>query len=515
MSTTNSSIPITKFPSHQLSNGLYVSGRPDQYKEKAPSMSSIAMPYTGGDVKKSGELGKMFDIPVAAPKSKASGQLGGTSSSRSGTLGGIGSHSGPLQSGVAPRSAFSTTGPISSVGVQSQSIKSGPQRSNSGPLAGSGGLSRQGSTSGPLPKNPDSMTSGASLKTSGSMPSVHVANPLKTSGSIGPGIPATGLITSGPISSGPLSSSKKFSGPIETGGSGKFMSGPPGSNQAINNLSHDQEYSFRRNFPKVILWTVIPLFVMGFIAGAFILAAVQNSVLLIIVAVIFGAVVMLVVWNTLWGKRAVLGFTAGYPEAELKTAKDGQYVKVTGVVTCGSVSLESSFQRVNRCIYTSTGLYEYRGVNSLPANSKHRRFTWGVRHLERHVVDFYISDLKSGLRALVKAGYGATVCPYVEESIIIEITQKPKELPSDFLSWLTERNLSRDERTMRLTEGFIKEGSTVTVLGVIQQHENVLMIVAPPEPVSTGCQWQNLLLPSSIEGIVIRSEETSFKVDVA
>ncbi|KAK1289343.1 putative membrane protein [Acorus calamus] len=31
------------------------------------------------------------------------------------------------------------------------------------------------------------------------------------------------------------------------------------------------------------------------------------------------------------------------------------------VVTCGNVPLESSFQKVSRCVYTSTGLYEYRG----------------------------------------------------------------------------------------------------------------------------------------------------------
>ncbi|KAK9089777.1 hypothetical protein Scep_028859 [Stephania cephalantha] len=52
--------------SHKLSGGLYVSGRPEQQqKERTPTMASRAVPYTGGDVKKSGELGKMFDIPIA------------------------------------------------------------------------------------------------------------------------------------------------------------------------------------------------------------------------------------------------------------------------------------------------------------------------------------------------------------------------------------------------------------------------------------------------------------------
>lgn len=52
------------------------------------------------------------------------------------------------------------------------------------------------------------------------------------------------------------------------------------------------------------------------------------------------------------------------------------------VVTCGNVPLESSFQKVPRCVYTSTSLYEYRGWDSKAANPTHRRFTWGLRTLE-------------------------------------------------------------------------------------------------------------------------------------
>lgn len=52
------------------------------------------------------------------------------------------------------------------------------------------------------------------------------------------------------------------------------------------------------------------------------------------------------------------------------------------VVTCGNVPLESSFQKVPRCVYTSTSLYEYRGWDSKAANPTHRRFTWGLRSLE-------------------------------------------------------------------------------------------------------------------------------------
>jgi len=263
----------------------------------------------------------------------------------------------------------------------------------------------------------------------------------------------------------------------------------------------------------VILWTVIPLFFVGFIAGGFILAAVRNAILLVVVVVLFLAVTVLVMWNTWWGKRAVTGFVSGYPHAELRTAKDGQYVKVSGVVTCGGVPLESSYQRVSRCVYTSTGLYEYRGWDSKAANANHRHFTWGLRYLERHIVDFYISDFQSGLRALVKVGYGARVTPYVDESTIIDVNKNIRDLPSNFIRWLGERNLSSDDRVMRLKEGYIKEGSTVSVMGVVQRNDSVLMIVPPPEPVSTGCQWGKFLLPASLEGIILKCEDTSSRAD--
>lgn len=73
--------------------------------------------------------------------------------------------------------------------------------------------------------------------------------------------------------------------------------------------------------------------------------------------------------------------------------------------------------------------------------------------MQRHVVDFYISDFQSGLRALVKAGYGAKVTPYVDESIVVDINPDNKDLSTDFLRWLRERNLSRDDRIMRMKEG--------------------------------------------------------------
>ncbi|CAI0442167.1 unnamed protein product [Linum tenue] len=476
----------SRFPSHQLSNGLYVSGRPEQPKERGPTMSSVAMPYTGGDIKKSGELGKMFDIPVDGSKSRKSGPITGAPS-RTGSFGGAASHSGPIMPNAAARAAYTTSGAASS-----------------GAMSGSASLKK--SNSGPLNKHGEPLKKSSGPQSGGVTPSGR-----QNSGPIPPVLPATGLITSGPISSGPLNSSgapRKVSGPLESMGSIKN----PNSgvhNQAVTILSQDDEFSFKKNFPKPIFWSLILLFVMGFIAGGFILGAVHNPILLIVVVVLFGAVAALFIWNNCFGRKAIMGYIAQYPDAELRNAKNGQFVKISGVVTCGNVPLESSFQKVPRCVYTSTSLYEYRGWDSKAANAKHRRFTWGLRSLESRAVDFYISDFQSGLRALVKTGFGARVTPYVDDSFVMDINAGSEEMSRDFSRWLAERNLSSDDRMMRLKEAYIKEGSTVSVMGVVQRNDNVLMILPPPEPFTTGCQWGKCICPASLEGIVLRCEDTS------
>ncbi|KAK0597772.1 hypothetical protein LWI29_028475 [Acer saccharum] len=443
----------SRYPSHQLSNGLYVSGRPEQPKEKTPTMTSVAMPYTGGDIKKSGELGKMFDIHMDGSKSRKSGPITGAPS-RTGSFGVATSHSGSIPN-AAGRAGY-VSGPMTSGGMPgSASMK----KTNSGPL------NKHGE---PLKKSSGPQSGGVTRQNSGPIP---------------PNLPATGSV--------------------------KLQSSSIAQNQAVTTISQDEDFSFRTNLPRSAIWLVILVFVMAIIAGGFILGAVHNPVLLIVVVVLFGAVVAIFIWNKCWGRRAIINFIAHYPDADLRTAKNGQYVKVTGVVTCGNVPLESSFRRVPRCVYTSTSLYEYRGWDSKPANPKHRHFTWGLRTLERHVVDFYISDFQSGLRALVKTGSGARVTPFVDDSVIIDIKPENKDMSPEFIRWLGHKNLSSDDRVMQLKEGYIKEGITVSVMGIVQRNDSVLMIIPPPEPIGTGWQWAKCIFPANLEGIVLRCEDTS------
>lgn len=295
----------SRYPSHKLSNGLYVSGRPEQPKEKAPTMSSVAVPYTGGDIKKSGELGKMFDIPMDGSKSRKSGPITGAPS-RTGSFGGAATHSGSIPN-AAGRATKNVSGPLTSGGMSgSTSMK----KTNSGPL------NKHGE---PIKKSSGPQSGGVTRQNSGPIP---------------PSLPATGLITSGPISSGPLTSSgapRKVSGSLDSTGSLKMHASSAAQNQAVTTIIQEDDYSFRKNFPKPVLWLVILIFVMGFIAGGFILGAVHNPILLIVVMVLFAAIAAIFIWNTCWGRRAIIDFIARYPDTDLRTAKSGQYVKVTGV----------------------------------------------------------------------------------------------------------------------------------------------------------------------------------------
>ncbi|CAN8231017.1 unnamed protein product [Cochlearia groenlandica] len=431
-----------RIQSHQRPNGLYVSGKLEQPKEKPPTMAARAMPYTGGDIKKSGELGRMFDISVVDPSSFqgpppliVGGNSGGTSRQQ------------------PPPRVSSSSNP------NSGSVRSGP---NSGPVKKS---------SGPLSQ-----------------------------------LQPTGLITSGSLgSSGPIGTGSRRSGQLDHQlsnlGSSKAKYG-----SSVTCLTVDPvRVGFK--VPKAVVWAVLIVAAMGLLVGVFLTVAVKKPmVIAAVLAAVFPAVVVLV-WNCVWRRNGLLSFIKKYQDAELRGAIDGQFVKVTGVVTCGSIPLESSYQRTPRCVYVSTELYEYKSFGGKSANTKHRCFTWGSRHAERYVSDFYISDFQSGLRALVKAGYGSKVSPFVKPATVANVTTQNKDLSPGFLKWLSERNLSADDRVMRLKEGYIKEGSTVSVMGMVRRHDNVLMIVPPAEAVSSVCRWWSCLLPTYAEGLIITCDD--------
>lgn len=83
---------------------------------------------------------------------------------------------------------------------------------------------------------------------------------------------------------------------------------------------------------------------------------------------------------------------------------------------------------------------------------------------QKYVGDFYISDFQSGLRALVKAGYGAKVAPFVKPTTVVDVTKENRDKSPSFLQWLADRSLSTDDRIMRLKEGYASNFSILNQL---------------------------------------------------
>lgn len=129
---------------------------------------------------------------------------------------------------------------------------------------------------------------------------------------------------------------------------------------------------------------------------------------------------------------------------------------------------------------------------------------------QRFAADFYITDAKSGKRALVKAGYHSKVAPLIDENVLVT-TSRNTELSSTLKCWLEERNLSSQEAPLiRLEEGYISEGMQLSVIGILSKKNGDPMIFPPPEPISTGCVLLSFLLPTYFDGIVLRLVDKSY-----
>ncbi|KAK9051792.1 hypothetical protein SSX86_028420 [Deinandra increscens subsp. villosa] len=324
--------------------------------------------------------------------------------------------------------------------------------------------------------------------------------PNRASGS-GPmvALQPTGLITSGSLGMSGGSGSGRVDPSDGSVSSGKMVYG-----SAVTTLGYDDvRLGFRVS--RKLMWVLLVMAGIGLMVGGFLTVAVKKPVIVVVATAVLVPAMVVILWNCGWKKRGLLDYLRKYPDAELRGAIDGQFVKITGIVTCGSIPLESSFQKVERCVYVSTELFERGSGKSAVANYCS---SWRCSNSEKYVADFYISDSQSGLRALVKAGYGAKVAPFVKETTVVDMTKENRELSPSFLQWLAERSLSSDELLMRLKEGYIKEGSTVSVMGVVRRHDNMLMIVPPGEPMSTGCRWSCALLPTYVEGLVLTCDES-------
>lgn len=130
----------------------------------------------------------------------------------------------------------------------------------------------------------------------------------------------TGLITSGPLGSSAGSRS----------GSGK----KPVYGPAVTNLNGEVRLGFKVS--KAVMWVVFVAAVMVVVVGAFLMVAVERKEVVVVVVAAGGVLAVVVamgVWNCAWKEKGLVGSLRRYPDDELRGAVDGQYVKVTGVIS--------------------------------------------------------------------------------------------------------------------------------------------------------------------------------------
>ena len=64
----------------------------------------------------------------------------------------------------------------------------------------------------------------------------------------------------------------------------------------------------------------------------------------------------------------------------------------------------------------------------------------------------------------------------------------------------------------KLSIRHIKDGSTLSMIGVIQCHDNVPVIIQPVEPISTGFQWINCLFPTYAAGQILTWDDNQYLI---
>ncbi|XP_059312412.1 uncharacterized membrane protein At1g16860-like [Lycium ferocissimum] len=273
-----------------------------------------------------------------------------------------------------------------------------------------------------------------------------------------------------------------------------------------NTLSHSNvAQSFKLPLPSLALYIVFFLFLFGLAVSLFILVVVHNPIFFLSLLFLFGVIAAFLVWNSLSfrNNRTILHYLHSLPDSDLTVAHHGQLVKITGHVSCGNVSLESSYEKVGRCVYTSTLLFECGQLGLKTVDVKESCFGWRLAYSERFSTDFYITDETSGIRALVKAGPDSRVIPLITESRLVTTTKNCNVLAFHLRKWLRDRNLSSEARLLRLEEGYIKEGSSLSVFGILQRSNDVMVVTPPQELISTGCLWKKLLLPVDVDGLIL------------
>uniref|UniRef100_A0A0D9WSE4 Uncharacterized protein n=1 Tax=Leersia perrieri TaxID=77586 RepID=A0A0D9WSE4_9ORYZ len=173
----------------------------------------------------------------------------------------------------------------------------------------------------------------------------------------------------------------------------------------------------------------------------------------------------------------------------------GELVKITGQVTCGHQPFGAHFHNAARCVFTSVQLYERHGCC----------FRWKQRHSEARTANFYISDRITGRRFYVRAGESAKITWMIKPKTI-SFDGERKGASRELKSWMASNDLSCDG-IVRVKEGFIREGDTASVIGVLKKHHTYDIIDASSGAITTGCQLTRCMFPVLVEGLILIGDE--------
>ncbi|PKA60010.1 putative membrane protein [Apostasia shenzhenica] len=144
-------------------------------------------------------------------------------------------------------------------------------------------------------------------------------------------------------------------------------------------------------------------------------------------------------------------------------------------------------------------------------------FLWNSLSFRRNIAIFLFvdrfpaSDLLTAsdgqlvkITGVSKVGDDSKITPLVTENLIVNATDRSRVVSPTLKRWLEERSLPTEGRCFRLEEGYIEEAASIAVVGVLNKKNGDFVIVPPPEGISTRCSLQKLLLPVSIDGLILR-----------
>ncbi|MCE5166614.1 hypothetical protein HAX54_022589, partial [Datura stramonium] len=147
-------------------------------------------------------------------------------------------------------------------------------------------------------------------------------------------------------------------------------------------------HCFKLPLPSLALYVVFALFLFGLAVSLFILVVVHNPLFFLSYLFLFGLIAAFLFWNShsFRNNRTILRYLHSLPDSDLTVACHGQLVKITGHVSCGNVSLESSYEKVGRCVYTSTLLLECGELGLKPVDVKESCLGWRLAYSEAYEI---------------------------------------------------------------------------------------------------------------------------------